>query len=93
MHDPQILHKKLVQTLNDIYGENRFSLRKKQLSIYDTKSNQNISHEIKAAVSLIVSTLNYSGGSIGEVDLYQLLHDYLTDENKRREINEILKGN
>lgn len=45
-------------------------------------------NEINDTVSLIVSYLNLTGGSIGEFDLYELLQCYFRDEQARIEINE-----
>ena len=35
---------------------------------------------------------NMGGGSVGEVDLYSLLHRYLLDKVARQEINSILRN-
>ena len=44
-------------------------------------------NEINDTVSLMVTYLNLSGGSIGEIDLYELLQCYFRDEHARIEIN------
>ena len=35
---------------------------------------------------------NMSGGSVGDVDLYELLHKYLLNKDTRKLINQIIKG-
>ncbi len=44
-------------------------------------------NEVNDTVSLIVTYLNLTGGSVGEFDLYELLQCYFRDKQARIEIN------
>lgn len=46
---------------------------------------------IDKGVLCLVLLNNMAGGSVGDVDLYSLLHQYLLDKNIRTKINDILK--
>jgi hypothetical protein len=46
--------------------------------------------QIDNAVRIAVMALHLSGGSVGEINLYQLLQTYLLDEEKRRAINRVV---
>lgn len=49
------------------------------------------SNKINEAVGAFVDHLNISGGSIGNMDLYRLLRNYVKDEEVRIRINAVLK--
>lgn len=47
-------------------------------------------HEINTAVSLLVTFLNLSGGTVANMDLYELLQAYIRHDDVRDEINTIV---
>ena len=46
---------------------------------------------IDSGVVALLLINNMSGGSVGDVDLYELLHKYLLNKTARKQINQILK--
>ena len=46
---------------------------------------------IDAGIVALLLTNNMSGGSVGNVDLYSLLHHYLLNKESRKQINLILQ--
>jgi hypothetical protein len=46
--------------------------------------------DINPAVILFTDALNLPAGSFGDVELYKLLQVYLTDSEKRHQINQLL---
>ena len=48
-------------------------------------------NDINLGVVALTDFYNLSGGSIGTLDLYQLLQKYFLDKEKRKEINEIVR--
>lgn len=46
---------------------------------------------IDEGVLCLVLINNMSGGSVGNVDLYRLLHNYLLDKDTREQINAVIK--
>ena len=47
---------------------------------------------IDSGVVALLLINNMSGGSAGDVDLYNLLHKYLLNKAIRKQINQLLKG-
>lgn len=47
---------------------------------------------IDSGVVALLLINNMSGGSVGDVDLYELLHKYLLNKNVRKQINQIINS-
>lgn len=47
---------------------------------------------IDSGIVALLLINNMSGGSAGDVDLYNLLHKYLLNKTARKQINQILKS-
>lgn len=47
-------------------------------------------NDLNKSVECMVNSLNLSGASVGEFDLYRLIQVYFRDEEKRRKINLII---
>ncbi len=47
---------------------------------------------IDSGVVALLLINNMSGGSVGDVDLYELLHKYLLNRSARKQINQIMKS-
>jgi hypothetical protein len=86
-----ITHKKLVS----IYNEN--SPERYQIKEVDFQSSSDIHksysvEEINKVAVMLSIALNLDGGSVGSIDLYQLLQAYILDKEKRVQINKIARG-
>lgn len=90
IYNPQENHEKLVNAINKAYGEQIFKIKSKPVSISNPISSKSILNEINPAVRLIVNTLNLTGGSVGDADIYNLLRKYICDEDVRKSINKII---
>lgn len=67
-------------------GKPRFRLRKEE--VHSGVVHELDDNEINAAVILMVTALNLSGGSVaGNINLYELLQAYLTVPGCREKIN------
>jgi hypothetical protein len=93
INDSQVRHEMLIDFLSQfkqyqIEGKPRLQKVKKQRSSDNVKDiNLN---DINAAVVVFIDTLNIGGGSIANIDLYELLQAYLTIPECRKEINDIV---
>jgi len=62
----------------------------KDFVTYDKAKNIE-SNDIVAAVTLLVDALNLYGGSMGNIDIYELLKAYLTIPTCRDRVNEVVR--
>ena len=90
----QARHEALIETMNQFLQfqdkEGKPLLKKKE-NLMLSKDLVNLSvSEINHGVVILTDYFNLSGGSIGGVDLYKLLHAYFLDPVKRNEFNRIL---
>jgi len=90
--DSQLRHERIIKAINEAYHEEKFTLKKKQSSPYNSDNNRENFNEILSLGALIADVMHYTGGSVGNVDLYQLLEQYLTNDEKRNKINDILRN-
>lgn len=92
--EKQLRHEALVKMLNgyeqfkDQDGKGRFSIKKESLS--SDKVPSLTVNEINAAVVGFTDILNIGGGSIANIDLYQLMQAYLRHPDCRGSINAIV---
>jgi len=92
----QIRHEKLIDFLNQFSqyqheGKPRCKKLKEQIG---TRHLENMdTNDINLGVVALTDFYNLSGGSIGSIDLYQLLQTYFLDKDKREKINEIVMNN
>ena len=90
----QIRHEKLIDFLNQFpqyqnEGKSGCKKLKEQIGSRDLE-NMDV-NDINLGVIALTDFYNLSGGSIGTIDLYQLLQKYFLDKDKRKEINEIVR--
>jgi len=93
-HPAQIRHEKLIDFLNQFTqyqyeGKPRCKKLEKQIGSRDLENMD--TNDINLGVVALTDFYNLSGGSIGTIDLYQLLAKYFLDKEKRKEINEIVR--
>ena len=91
MHDSQNIHEQLVREINRIYKDNKFSIKQKAISPYNTQNNVELFNEIRYGVAVFTNLINYTGGSVGDVNLYKLVQKYLISDEARAELNTVLK--
>lgn len=58
--------------------------------IYSNDFDKIPTNDLNKAVESMIKSLNLSGGSVGDFDLYRLIQVYFQDKDKRRKINSIL---
>lgn len=93
INERQIRHEMLIDFLSQfkqyqVEGKPRLPKVKKELSSDEVKKID--TNDINAAVMVFVDTLNIGGGSIANIDLYELLQAYLTIPECREEINDVV---
>lgn len=92
---PQLRHEKLIDFLS---GFDRFQndgepiLKKFEKSFSSAKAPDIEYEAINNAVVVFCDVLNLEGGSIGNIDLYRLLRNYLLDNDCRERLNKALEG-
>ena len=86
----QVIHEKLTKAVNEAYGQEKIKIKKKAISPYDAKAINNNWNDLIKSTAVLGDLMNFTGCSVGDVDIYQLLQQYLTDDQKRKEINDIV---
>lgn len=91
--EQQKTHEKIIDFVNSLpsYNHNGVPRLKKY-------NKPNFSHEVCSlnghdllgAVVLLADTLNLTGGSVADIDLYRLLCNYLLDIDIRKKINLVM---
>ena len=90
----QIRHEKLIDFLNQFpqyQNEGKPGCKKLKEQIGSRDVEKMDVNDINLGVVALTDFYNLSGGSIGTIDLYQLLQKYFLDKGKRKEINEIVR--
>lgn len=83
----QIVRRHLSSSLSGYYGEPVPSPK----SVYDSDQLHLVEvGQINDAAVLMVLYLGLPGGSIGDLDLYKLLQQYIRSDEARKEINVLL---
>lgn len=83
-------HRILVDKVNELYP-NYFPKRKGM--VYSNEVLEKVSLENTKHLAIIASRLlNMTGGSVGDINLYELFGAYFTNPEKRAEINLIIKN-
>jgi hypothetical protein len=93
INEHQIRHEKLIDFLSQFNqyqydGKPRLKKVKEQLS--GSQADTIDTNDIRSAVIVFCDTLNISGGSSGDMELFSLLQTYLTNLNYRKKINEVI---
>ena len=83
-------HKDLIKFLQNFDDYNSVKIVEKERNVSDLTSID--TNDINKSVHLIGSFFNQPTGSAGNFNLYKLLQVYLKNEDKRIEINKILKN-
>jgi hypothetical protein len=94
--ETQLRHEMLIDFLSELerfklYGK---PVLKKIAKSFSSVNATGIDREaINNAVVVFTDVLNLEGGSIGNIDLYRLLRNYLLDTDCRERVNKALDGN
>ncbi len=93
INEHQIRHEKLIDFLSQFSqyqydGKPRLKKVKEQISGSQTETID--INDINSAVIVFCDTLNLSGGSSGNMDLYNLLQSYLKNPESRKKINDVI---
>jgi hypothetical protein len=93
INEHQIRHEKLIDFLSQFSqyqfdGKPRLQKVKEQISGSQTQTID--TNDIRSAVTVFCDTLNISGGSSGNMDLYNLLQSYLINPESRKKINDAI---
>jgi len=85
-------HEQIVTALNQIYGEDKFTIEEKMIFPYNMEDDIDNYNKLLAAGVLVADVMNYTDGSTGQFDIYQLLVKYHMNREKRDAINKILRS-
>jgi hypothetical protein len=94
-NEQQIRHEKIINLLNQFsqyQDENRAprcKIIKEQISSSGIEKLD--FNDINLGVIVLTDFLNLDGGTIGSIDLYQLLQVYFLDRSRRELINKIIR--
>jgi hypothetical protein len=94
--EAQIRHEMLIDFLSDLERfkvDGKPVLKKIGSSFSSVEATGIDSQAINNAVVVFTDVLNLEGGSIGNIDLYRLLRNYLLDTDCRERVNKALDGN
>lgn len=82
-------HKALMEQLKNHPATKKLSSKLRERTGSEDWSDMD-TNDINAGVALLVSFWNLTGGSVGELNLYELLQVYFKDESARKEINAVV---
>lgn len=78
--------------MQNYYGDDKVYITERKHGVTSSDAHKKLSvKEINMGVVLFTLLCDLSGGSVGNINLYALLQEYLLDIDKRKRINEIVK--